>query len=368
MTCGAQVRQGNVYGRAVWTLDSPKLRISITQSGGHVAELVLKEGETINPLWVQKKQTFDAEQYEKGKHERMFGGGSGARLLAGLLGHNVCFPYWGNPSRAEGRAGMTFHGETGINRWKQTAATADSLSLSVDLPESMTQFQRMVRIAGQVAYFEEIGVNQSAWDRPLGWCEHVTIGPPFLEKGITVFDSSLTRGRNTEQAGEVAWPNALVRGGEKIDLRTVRNVQRSDFVQNFLVDPSREYAFFTATHPGKGLVVGYVFRREQFRWMNIWEANNPDMLTRGMEFSNTPIHGTARALYEAKPLFDTPLFEWLEGKAKMTKRFAAFVTRVPAGFKGVADVRVRGDKLVIMERGSDRTVTLAWQPKALSTP
>jgi hypothetical protein len=219
-----------------------------------------------------------------------------------------------------------------------------------------------------VAYFEETGINQAAWDRPLGWCEHVTIGPPFLEKGVTIFDASLTRGRSSEpkEPGEVAWPTGLA-GGQKIDLRTVRDVPRHvDFVQNFLVDPSREYGFFTATHPGKGLVVGYVFRRNDFRWLNIWEANNPDMLTRGMEFSNTPIHGTAKALYEAKPLFDTPLFEWLEGKGQIKKRFAAFITRVPAGFKGVADVRVRGEKLVIMERGSDRTVSIAWQPRLLA--
>jgi hypothetical protein len=194
----------------------------------------------------------------------------------------------------------------------------------------------------------------------------VTIGPPFLEKGVTLFDASLTRGRQSGTSeGEFAWPAAMTRN-EKIDLRTVRDVPRSDFVQNFLVDPAREYAFFTATHPAKGLVIGYVFRRDQFRWLNIWEANNRDMLTRGMEFSNTPVHGTMKALYDAKPLFDTPLFEWLNAKAQLKKRFAAFLTRVPAGFKGVADVRVRGEKLVIMERGSDRVVSLAWQPHALS--
>jgi len=51
-----------------------------------------------------------------------------------------------------------------------------------------------VRVEGQIAYFEESGENLSRWDRPVGWCEHVTLGPPFLEKGVTVIDASLTRG------------------------------------------------------------------------------------------------------------------------------------------------------------------------------
>ena len=37
------------------------------------------------------------------------------------------------------------------------------------------------------------------------------------------------------------------------------------FVKNFLVDPKREYAFFTAVHPEKRLLVGYLFPRAQFR-------------------------------------------------------------------------------------------------------
>jgi hypothetical protein len=43
--------------------------------------------------------------------------------MAGLIGHNLCFPFWGNPSDTEYKAGMTFHGETGITRWNLTRAS-----------------------------------------------------------------------------------------------------------------------------------------------------------------------------------------------------------------------------------------------------
>jgi hypothetical protein len=231
--CLAEVRTGRFQNRDSWVLETPTLRVSIMQSGGHVAEIVLKGGAEVNPLWVQKRSTIDADQYEAARHEKLYGGGTGARLMSGLVGHNLCFPFWGNPSDAEYKAGMTFHGETGIVRWKRMAGTADALVVSAALPESNTRFTRSLHVAGQIAYFEESAENLSRWDRPVGWTEHVTLGPPFLEKGVTVTDASLTRGRvNGDTSGrELAWP---------ADLRTVKNIPRSGFVNNFLVDPARE--------------------------------------------------------------------------------------------------------------------------------
>ena len=56
---------------------------------------------------------------------------------------------------------MTFHGETGIARWKRTGGAADELVVSADLPESSTRFTRSVRVEGSIAYFEESGENLS---------------------------------------------------------------------------------------------------------------------------------------------------------------------------------------------------------------
>src|SRR5436190_14093374 len=335
--CYAEVRTGRFQNRDCWVVDTPALRVSVTQSGGHVAEIVLKGGGDVNPLWVQKHPTMDADQYDPARHEKTYGGGPGARLMAGLVGHNLCFPFWGDPSDSEYKAGMTFHGETGVVRWKQVSANADTLAVSADLRESDTRFHRSLRVAGQIVYFEEAAENLTGWDRPVGWCEHVTLGPPFLEKGVTVIDASLTRGRvSGDTSGrEIAWPG---------DLRSVRNVPQSGFVDNFLVDPTRELGFFAAFHPRLKVLFGYIFPRRSFPWLSIWEANNADMLARGMEFSNTPTHGTMKELVKTPALFGVPAYEWLDAKGRITKKFAAFSVKAPEGYKGVADVRVSGDK------------------------
>ncbi len=350
MSALAQVRDGKFQNRDAWVLDSPKLRVTMMQSGGHIAELVLKGPDEVNPLWIQTVPTMDADKYDATKDSERYGGGPAARLMSGLLGHNVCFPYWGNPSEAEARAGMTFHGETGITRWRRSTAGANELAAGAVLPQSMTRFSRKMQVKGQVLAVESVAENLSAWDRPVGWCEHVTLGAPFLEKAVTLIDSALGRGRAEK---ETAFYDD--------SMRTVRNADKPyGFVKNFAVAAGRQYGFFTAVHPGKRLLVGYLFPRSEFRWLNVWEANNPDMLTRGMEFSNTPTHGTMQAMVSAPFVFGEPAYDWLEAKSKLTKHFYAFVAQVPVGFKGVADVRIQGKKLVIAERESKRTVELEW--------
>lgn len=354
LVCNGEVQTSSFQDRAAWVIDGSRLRVTVLQGGGHVGEIVLSNAGTPNPLWVPSRRTIDPDRYVSSTHERLYGGGPAARLASGLMGHNVCFPFWGNPTAAEYAAGMTYHGETGIARWTEVKSTSDSLTITAALPESRTRFTRTVRIAGQVAWFDEVAENESAWDRPVGWCEHVTLGAPFLEREVTVIEASLTRGE--AYGHELNWPVGSDQHGA-IDLRHVRK-QATRLVNSFLVDPSREWGFFTAFHPRYRLLFGYAFRRADFPWLNVWEANNEEMVVRGMEFSNTPIHGTTKALVERPKLFGLPTFEWLDAKSRLAKRFCAFAILVPDGFRGVANVIVRGDEVTIVERETGRTLVV----------
>ncbi len=373
----SQIQSAQYHKRSVWQIENPELRVTITQVGGHIAEILLKAKGDLNPLWLQDRPTIDPTEYVPERHEKTYGGGSSARLMSGLMGHNLCFPYWGNPSDSEYKAGMTFHGETGIVRWKridgQQKGDKSFLTVSADLPESKTRFTRTIGlIAGQpVVYFENLAENLAALDRPFGWCEHVTIGPPFLKKGVTLFDASLTRGRSLGDISgmEFGWPKGQAETA--VDLRTVRDIERSGFVNNFLVDPSREFAYVTAVNPEVSLLFGYVFRRSEFPWLNVWESNQPPlegqsaMLARGLEFSNTPTHGSSKALVAVSKLWDVPAYEWLNARSGIVKKFCAFSTEVPADFRGVQDVRVGDRFLEIVEREKGRVVQLPFDAARL---
>jgi len=373
----AQVRSTRLHNRDVWQIENHQLRVTVTQAGGHIAEVVLKGRNELNLLWVQARPTIEPTEYIREKHENLYGGGPAARLLSGLVGHNLCFPFWGDPSNSEYQSGMTFHGETGIVRWRKIGerqeGTTTQLTIAADLPESRTRFTRTISLTSgePVVYFDNRAENLSALDRPVGWCEHVTVGPPFLKKGVTLFDASLTRGRNLGDNPEKGfeWPTGQAE--TTINLRTVRDVERSGFVNNFLVDPKMEFGYFTAVNPEHRLLLGYLFRRSEFPWLNVWEANQPGasdqpvMLTRGLEFSDTPTHGSLKAMVAVPKLWDVPAYEWLNARAGLVKRFCAFSTEVPEEFRGVQEIRIKDKALEIVERDNARVVTIAFDVSRL---
>ena len=60
-----------------------------------------------------------------------------------------------------------------------------------------------------------------------------------------------------------------------------------------------------------------------------------------------------------------PTFRWLQAKSKLNARFLMFVTKVPAGFDRVDDVRLEGASLVIENKKSNRRITLPFSNHAL---
>lgn len=321
--------QNSFHDRACWTIENADIRVTVMKSGGNIAALVLKKKLDLNPLWVQERATIDSDQYDPAIHSATYGTAPEAKLLCGLLGHNLCFPYWGDPSGAEHNAGMTYHGETNIVRWEEVQHANDSLAITAFLPESLLRFTRTIQCSGQSVLCEGVAENLSTWDRPVAWCEHVTFGPPFLEPGVTRFEASVTRGFRTGEDSQDAffWPEG--RCTTTCDLSVCSPSQHSQLVNSFLIDPAQEFGRFTARHPRHGLEVEYVFRREEFPWLNVWENFDDRLLTRGMEFSNTPIHGTMKRLMQSPAIWGTPVYDWIDAKSKLIKGFKATITSLP---------------------------------------
>lgn len=335
--------------------------MTILECGGHVAEVLHKDTGDLNPLWIQDRPTIDSDQFNVAVHGEIYGTDAEARLISGLSGHNLCFPFWGSPSLAEEVAGMTVHGETNIVRWECLETQANALILSATLPNCAIRFERKLRCEGNLVYFSEVARNLSAWDRPVGWCEHVTLGPPFLETDTTVIESNLTRGFQTDNFGiELLWPQG--RGATACMLTGFTSKQAPDLVNSFLVDPTHEHGYFVAWHPAHRLLFGYIFKRTEFPWMNVWESNNDLRKTRGMEFSNTPVDGTTRRLVERAEIWSVPVYEWLNAKSELRKSYAAFALGISSAFRGVSRVLIADGKLRITEKETHETITLDWKP------
>jgi hypothetical protein len=354
-------------GRKAWRLENDRLRVTVLPGGGHVAELVLKGGREVNPLWVPPWPSIEPGVYNREKHGSAYGADSEAATLASIMGHNVCFDYFGAPSPSEFRAGLSYHGEVSTLEWKRLSGGAAELTYRADLPQSRTSLTRTLRLRGAVVYFEETAENHTAFDRPFGWIQHVTFGPPFLDARHSFFDATGTRaerrlGRETQ---EFTWPSAPGK-----DLRRFSSAERDDAMAFVLLDPGREIEFISGLNTDHRLLVVYVFRRRDFPWLAVWEQNrsnagppwNGKAQTRGMEFGNTRVGGTLRSWLRTPMIWNTPAFGWLDARGKQTVRYLAVAARVGEGFDRLRDVRVDGRELILAGPRDDLTVRIPIDP------
>jgi hypothetical protein len=314
-------------GRRAAVIENETLRITVLAEGGHIAEVFDKQI-GVNPLWTPPWPSIEPSAYEAAAHGDIYGRGADAQLLAGIMGHNLCLDIFGAPSPDEAAAGMTAHGDGAVAAY-DISEWSGGLLMRTQLPLGRIRFERRIELRARAVGIHERVESRCGFDRPIGWTEHVTLGPPFLEKGGTEFRASATRSQVFEQAfgaddylrrGAVFdWPHAPGLDGGAVDLQLFTSRPRSSAYTAHLMDPSGGPAFFIAYSPAARLAVGYVWQPSDFPWMGIWEENhsrvappwNGRTLTRGMEFGVSPFPETRRAMVERGRLFGAPTFRWL---------------------------------------------------------
>jgi len=325
-------------GRRAAVIENEAVRLTVLEEGGHIAEIFDKRA-GVNPLWTPPWPSIEPSLYDPDTHPE-YGNGPDAQLLAGIMGHNLCLDTFGAPSPEEYAAGMPVHGEGAVAPYEIRPAR-DGLVMMARLPLAGLSFERRIQLRGRAVNIKEAVENLSASDRPIGWTQHVTLGPPFLECGSTLFRASATRSKSFEnQFGsadylrpgeEFEWPRAPRPEGGFADLRVLTRPAPSGAFTTHLMDPAREHAFFVAFSPAFRLAFGYVWKRQHFPWMGIWEENhsrvhepwNGQCLARGMEFGVSPFPESRRAMTERGRLFGVPSYRWLPARSRLEVEYWA---------------------------------------------
>jgi hypothetical protein len=331
--------RGSMFrGRRATSIENDALRLTVLHEGGHIAQ-ILDKRTGINPLWIPPWPSIEPSEYDAARYPE-YGGGPEAPLLAGIMGHNLCLDIFGGPSPDEAAAGVPVHGEASTARFA-VDADANQIAMNAQLPAAQLRIDRRIVLDDRVVHVHESIENLSAADRPIGWTQHVTLGPPFLEKGVTQFRASATRSRVFEgtvgpndalaAGADFEWPLAPRVSGGAEDLRLYTTAGRSSAYTAHLMDPASDEAFFVAFSRSAALAFGYAWRRADFPWLGIWDENcsrtaapwNGRTLTRGLEFGVSPMPETRRQMIERGPLFDTPTFRWIPGRRRIEVDYRA---------------------------------------------
>ena len=338
------------HGRRAASIENADLRVTVLQEGGHIAEIFDKAA-GVNPLWTPPWPTIEPSEYGSA-YVDTYGSGSDARLLAGIMGHNLCLDIFGPPTDEEAKAGLTAHGEGSVVPY-ELMADADTLVACAQFPIAGLAFERRIVLRDRVVLIRETLKNLTSTDRAIGWTQHVTLGPPFLERGTTQFRASATRSKvfetsfgvddYLERAAEFDWPMAPAMKGGPVDLRVYSDRQRSSEYTTHLMNDGAT-AFFVAFSPSFEVALSYVWKASDFPWMGIWEENHSRMnppwsgrtMTRAMEFGMSPIPETREAMVRRGRLFGVPTFRRIASGESIAVEYCALLQSAPVVPESVA--------------------------------
>jgi hypothetical protein len=324
------------HDRRAVQIENDSLRLTVLVEGGHIAE-VLDKRAGVSPLWIPSWASLEPSNFTADSRDR-FGSGADAKLLAGIMGHNLCLDIFGGPSAEETLAGLTVHGEASVEPYAIEEGQHE-LRQQLILRLAQLRFSRTIQLYENLVRIEESVENLSGIDKPIGWTQHVTLGPPFLDPTTTEFCASITRSRvSASDPGlnaylklnaEFDWPIAPRVGGGTADLRRMNPAAPASGYTAHLADPQRDEAFFVVHSPESRLAFGYVWKRMDFPWLGIWEENRSRQsppwegreVTRGMEFGVSPFPETRREMVERGPLFGTPTYKWIPARSRLRAEY-----------------------------------------------
>src|ERR1700680_3318721 len=113
-------------GRRAQRIETADLCVTVLVEGCQIAGIADKRT-GVNPLWTPPWPSIEPSTYDRARHPE-YGADAESKLLAGIMGHNLCLDLFGGPSDAEAAAGLTVHGEGAVARYEINAAADEMVT------------------------------------------------------------------------------------------------------------------------------------------------------------------------------------------------------------------------------------------------
>lgn len=278
-----------------------------------------------------------------------------------FMGHFLCFDRWGPPTEAEKKNGFPHHGEANIVDWEllsepQKKNGLIESSMKCWLPMGGLQLKRDIKLSEEdpVFFVKEEIKNQNKYGRMFNMVQHVTIAPPFLDN-CTLFDNNTEKGFENKEDGTLdqeypvlKWPEINYKE-KKFSLRQFQNDWPR--VSSFVLNSNDQYGWATACNPQKGFMLGYVWKREDYPWINFWRSMEKGLPKAfGMEFGTTGLHEPFPVVAKKGKIFGQNIYDFIDADEVIEKTFMAFLAKIPEDYNGVEKIEVNGPLLTIKEK------------------
>lgn len=357
--------------------------MAVAPGGGHIAALHFPGmPEAANPYWQPPWTSLEPENVSREIVEESYGGVPEGPLLASILGHSLAIDLYGAPSEEETSSGAVTHGKIGVLPWRLQRSRSDALVGECDDEFGQLRFSRALCAKDSCVLIEESVTNLCRWDRPLGWQQHVSLGPPFYaeafwaesncDRGVT-HPHSFGAGASLVPDSETRWPFAPRRAGGFSDYRqALEPAQIANDFTGFEVRAGDELGYLVAGNTDLGFALFYVWPRQFFPWMGVWDESHARIgkpwskrtWVRAYEFGVSPYPLPRREMLAVPRLFDLPTYLVLPAGATLWVRYLVGVFR---GASEAGSLEISGSDAALVKNG--RTISrVALPEKCASSP
>ncbi len=333
-------------------LRNDSVTLSISRFGGAIVDFHFTN-QKLNPLDWKVLPNDMPENNKKG---------------APFQGHFLCVGRWGSPTEGEKQAGIPHNGEPANQWWVSHQDTIiGQVTMQTEAPLEQWKMERSIQLSANEACFEvqETLTNQLNTGRFTAIVQHATLGGAFLDESVVV-NSNAGAGFNQVLISrsltgfEYQWPMAYSDSFKNtIDL--TKSSDSKGYVSTHVID--HEIGWATATNPGKGLLIGYVWKTEDYPWLHVWKGIKDGKLwTRGIEFGTTGLGDTFSPEDRAAITFhgrNNNLF--VDAKSAFTKRYTCFLIRIPVDFVKTTSVLTTQSSIKVdyqPKNGTIRTLSI----------
>ena len=273
---------------------------------------------------------------------------------APFQGHFLCLGRWGSPTEGEIKSGIPHNGEPSNNWWKDSITDSQTIKMKSLAPLEQWEVNRKIKLSPRQALFEveETFTNLQNTGRFTTIVQHATLGGAFLDENTVVntnagwgFNQSLAT--RSLSAYEYQWPN-----GFSDTLKTNLNLSLSKttngYVTTHVIDDPIGWA--TASNPSKHLLIGYVWKREDYPWLHIWHGiKNGKPWAKGIEFGTTGIGDT----YPPETRATLSFHGWnnnrfVDALGSVTYKYYCFLVRIPSGSGKTVSIKLIDNQIEVV--------------------
>ena len=219
-------------------------------------------------------------------------------------GHFACIGRWGEPTAGEIKAGLPNHGQPANMLWQiKRRPSKNKLQKEVTSPMEGLHIRRSITMDKQLPLYhvKETITNINTLGRWYHVVQHPTIAAPFLDNS-TVINCNASKGFEYRNAGNyrnhlVTFPNVKDDQDNLFRLTNPKTTFNSVF--SFIIKKDEPYGWITACSPSHALLFGYVWPREHYPWISLWQHFDNNIIKyRGLEFGTTGLHQPFKTIIE----------------------------------------------------------------------